>query len=140
LRDPRAVYRMRLEDLVGLLRERVHRLRGRFRGGLERLRFEDLAPDFVRVCVGYLRREAAAPQDEGHAMLRAGAARGLDATEMDAVQRFREFVRPLADPTRTPVCQAHVLVHGGEVPSEGDVPFLQVDADPRRLERAAAGV
>src|SRR5438046_8470677 len=93
---------MRLEDLVGLLRERVHRLRGRLRGGLERLRFEDLAPDFVRVRVGDLRREAAAPQDQRDAMLRAGADRGLDATEMEAVQRFREFVRPLPDSPGAP--------------------------------------
>src|SRR5207253_9165418 len=62
LRDPRAIHRMRLEDLVGLLRERVHRLRGRLRGRLECLRLEDLAPDFVRVRVGDLRREAAPPR------------------------------------------------------------------------------
>src|SRR5439155_12723905 len=80
LRDPRAVHRMRLEDLVSLLRERVHRLRGRLRGGLEGLRFEDLTPDFVRVRVGDFRREAPAPQDQYDTMLRAGADRGLDAT------------------------------------------------------------
>ena len=73
-------------------------------------------------------------------MLRAGADRGPHATEMEAVQRFREFVRPLSDSPRAPVRQAHVLVHGGEVPSEGDVPFLQVDADAGGLERAASGV
>src|SRR5207249_7635201 len=108
LRDPRAVHRMRLEDLVSLLRERVHRLRGRLRGGLEGLRFEDLTPDFVRVRVGDFRREAPAPQDQYDTMLRAGADRGLDATEVEPVQCFRKFVRPLSDSPRAPVRQAHL--------------------------------
>src|SRR5438046_8755867 len=93
---------MRVGDLVGLLRERVHRLRGRLRGGLERLRFEDLAPDFVRVRVGDLRREAPAPQDQRDAMRRAGADRGPHATEMEAVQRVRELARPLAESPGAP--------------------------------------
>jgi hypothetical protein len=131
---------MGLEDLVGLFRERVHGLRGRLRRRLEGLRLEDLAPGFVRVRVGDFGREAAASQHHGDAMLGARPHGRPDAAEAEAVQGLREFLRPLADPARSAIRESHLLIDGREVPPEGDVALLQVNANPRRFEGTAAGV
>ena len=86
------------------------------------------------------RGKPTAPQDDRDAVFGPGEHRRLDPTELEAIEGLRQFVRPFADPAGPAVRQFHLLVDRREVPSERDVPGLQVDADAGGLERAAARV
>src|SRR5207245_9592466 len=96
--------------------------------------------DLMGIRVPDPRGEAAAPQDDRHAVFGPGPHRRLDPAELDAVDGLRQFVRPFADPTGAAVRELHVLVDRREIASERDVPRLEVDADARGLERSAPRV
>src|SRR5436853_6728047 len=63
---------------------------------------------------------------------------GSDPSDAEAIEGLREFVGPLADPARAAVRDPKIVIDRREVPAEGDVARLQVDADARGLERSAA--
>ena len=135
------IHRVGREDLVGLLEERVQRLRRPFPVRGRRLRGEHLRALLVGVRVRDVRSETVAPEDERGAVLRTRTEQDAHAaSEVHSVEDLRELLRALLDPPRAPVRDPHRGIHRREVPAECDVPLFHGDADPRRLERTSPGV
>ena len=139
-RNALPVGRMGFQDSPALLHERVDHIRGE--PGL-------LCPSdafrYVRlpsgIDVGDIRGQAVPSQQQERAVLGAGPDDAFDAVDDHPVHCFCQFCGlRSAYPSGPAVHDLHVLVHRGEVASEGHVPGLHVESRTHGLQRPPARI